>query len=104
MAGNRIVKRIAVAVVAFGVATGVATYKGHRAENNAPQVGECAKAVGSDKVTKLDCNDPAATLIVTSRHEDTSDGMAACATDPNATSIFEYSNKSTKFVVCLADR
>ena len=102
--GNRLIKRIGVGLAAAALFGGYGVVKAHQDEANAPKVGECAKVVGGDDMKKVECSDPEATLLATSRVEDTSDGEAACATDLRATSYFQYENHGTKFVVCFTDR
>jgi hypothetical protein len=101
--GNRMMKRIGGLVLAGAVAGGYGAYKGNKAADAAPQVGECAKVVGGDDMKKVDCSDPEATLLATSRVEDTADGAAACASDLKATAYYQYENHGTKFVVCFTD-
>jgi hypothetical protein len=102
--GNRMMKRIGGLVVAGAVALGIGAYQGNKAEDSAPKVGECAKAVGGDDIKKVDCSDPEASLLATTRAEDTADGEAACASDVKSTSYYRYENRGTKFVVCFTDR
>jgi len=102
--GNRFLKRIAGFAVVGAVAVGYGVVQGNKAYDDAPEVGECAKLVGTDDMKKVDCADPEAVLLATSRVDDTSDGATACASDLRATSYYEYENRGTKFVVCLTDR
>ena len=60
--------------------------------------------VGGDDMKKVDCSSSEATMVATSRVEDTADGEAACASDPQATAYYQYDNRGTKFVVCFKQR
>ena len=96
-------------IIAIGVVgLGIAYAQGANESDQAPKVGECARLVGEDDIEKVPCSDERASLRVTSRHENTSDGDAACAADATATSYFSYELEShgstvTSFLLCLED-
>lgn len=101
-------RRIGGILIVGLVGMGIAYANGQRESAAAPTVGQCAKVVGKDSVERVACTDPAATLRVTTRHEDTADGEAACANDSEATSYYTFEEKSrgstlVSFVVCFAD-
>jgi hypothetical protein len=96
-------KRIGTGLAAAALFAGFGVYRAHQAEDNAPKVGECAKVVGGDDIKKVDCTSSEATMVATSRVEDSADGEAACASDLQATSYYQYENHGTKFVVCFKD-
>jgi len=82
--------------------------QGQQQSNSAPKVGECAKQVGENDVAVVPCGAPEATLKVTSRHDNTTNGDAACAGDASATSYYSFEERSrgsslVSFVLCFED-
>ena len=101
-------RRVGGIVVVGLLGLGFAYARGEGESSSAPKVGECARAVGSDDVERVDCEDPTATLRVTSRHDGTTDGDTACLADPTATSFYSFEQRSrssslVSFVLCFED-
>jgi hypothetical protein len=100
----KVLKRVLIHGTWITVGLVSAIVAGNRESHEAPDVGECARYDGSDKLEKVDCDDDAAKYRVTSRVDDESDGDIACAADPRATSYYSYQSGHgiVEFVLCLA--